>query len=317
VKPLPVLCLLLAACLVGRVGGEGPEPAGAVDALSRTQARAVARAAASVVTIRPVGDGPEVTRKRRSGVVLAPNLVATCATHVDVFGQGELVVETASGQVVPAKLRGTDTRLRVALLEAPGLEAPSAPVSPGPHRPGTFVLGLGRALGTLTVTAGIVSIAGRFQGRALQTDAALDASNSGGALIDLEGRLVGLLVHVSDRLGSRSGVGFAVPTPRIKAVLVPLQRGFQLEPGRLGIVVPRQRGDQAGIVVRGVVPRSAAARAGVQVGDVVLAIEGQPTPDPDSFRRVVADLYAGQRVVLEVERRGASRKLPVTVEPLP
>lgn len=307
----PAVWLLLIAAAVGLA--ERPDPGSAVDALSRTQARAVARAAAGVVTIQPAAGG-----RARSGVVLAPGLVVTCATHVQGWGRDtELVVIGDDGQPVPATLRGRDMRLRVVLLEAPELQAPALPLSPGPHRAGAFVQLVGRTLGAPTTTAGILSATERFEGRAYQTDAELDATNAGGALIDLEGRLVAVAVHVHDRLGDRSGVGFGVPAPRILAVLEPLQRGFHLEPGRLGVVVSREDAGQGGIPVRGVVPQSAAARAGFAADDVILSIEGRPTPDPTAFRQVVADLYAGQRVVVEVRRGQQTRKLPLTIEPLP
>ncbi len=320
--PLAGLVALAALAAVAqlprRAAGDGAAaPAGDEQALSRTFARAVEAGARHLVTIRPADDAAR--RRARSGVVVAPDLVATCASNVDVFGLGELVVEDARGRALPATLRGRDLRLRVVLLRVPDLGAPPPELAAGARRVGAFVLALGGVLGgpgAPTVTQGIVSVTGRFEGRADQLDAPLDPSNWGGPIVDLEGRLAGVAVHVDDRLGERSGVGFAVPVPRILAVLDRLAQGDQLEAGWLGVVIPRQDdGEGEGVPVRGVVPGSSAAVAGVETGDRVVALDGRRIPNRRAFREVAADLYAGQKVELEVLRGGAPRKLEVVLAP--
>lgn len=312
-----LLALAGAAQLPRPAAGEGGAGEPEERALSRTFARAVEVGARHLVTIRPADDAAR--RRARSGVIVAPDLVATCATNVDAFGVGELVVEDAAGRVLPATLRGRDLRLRVVLLRVPDLGAPPPELAAGARRVGAFVVALGGVLGgpaAPTATQGIVSVTGRFEGRADQLDAPLDASNWGGPVVDLEGRLAGVSVHVDDRLGERSGVGFAVPVPRILAVLDRLAQGDQLEAGWLGVVIPRQDdGEGEGVPVRGVVPGSSAAVAGVQAGDRVVALDGRRIPHRRAFREVAADLYAGQKVVLEVIRAGALRNLEVVLAP--
>jgi serine protease Do len=134
-------------------------------------------------------------------------------------------------------------------------------------------------------------------------------------VVDLEGRLAGVAVFVDERLGERSGVGFAVPVPRILAVLERLAQGDQLEAGWLGVVIPRQDDGPAGVGVRGVVPGSAAALAGVVAGDRIVALDDRPIVNRRAFREVVADLYAGQRVELDVQREGATVRLELTLAP--
>lgn len=295
----------------GEDGRDPPERA-----LSRAFARAVERGASHLVAIRPASDAGR--RRARSGVVVAPDLVATSASSVDVFGVDDLVVETPDGRALPAKLRGRDLRLRVVLLRVPGLGAPAPVVPEGERAAGAFVVALGGVLGgpgAPSATSGIVSVTGRFEGRADQVDAALDASNAGGPLVDLEGRLLGVLVHVDDRLGERSGVGFSVPLARILAVLERLAQGDQLEPGWLGVVIPRQDDGNPGVAVRAVVPGSAAALAGVAAGDRVVALADRPVLNRRAFREAVADLYAGQKVVLDVLREGATVRLELTLAP--
>jgi serine protease Do len=286
-------------------------------ALSRAFARAVDRGATHLVAIRPAGDAAR--RRARSGVVVAPGLVATSASNVDVFGLDDLVVETGDGRALPATLRGRDLRLRIVLLRVAGLEqAPAPALVEGERAAGTFVVALGGVLGgpgAPSATSGIISVTGRFEGRADQVDAPLDASNAGGPLVDLDGRLLGVLVHVDDRLGERSGVGFAVPVQRILAVLERLAQGDQLEAGWLGVVIPRQDDGPAGVSVRGVVPGSAAALAGVATGDRIVALDERPIVNRRAFREAVADLYAGQRVELGVQREGATMRLELTLAP--
>lgn len=320
---VPAAVVAAAAWIAGPAAGEGDAPARSDDqAISRTLAAAAARATPYVVRIRPAeGAGPE---EAASGVVIAPEVVATSASNAarwappDEAGAAapELVVETAAGQVVPATLRGVDRRLRVVLVEVPGLLVEPAPRARGPHPPGSLVLALGTGLGPrATATFGIVSAVERFEGRAYQVDAAQDASNDGGALVDLEGGLVGVMVHVDERLGERSGVAFAVPVDRIDPVIEPLLRGFELEPGRLGLVIPREDDDEPGVRVRAVVPGTAAATAGLASGDRILRLGDVATPDLRRFRVAVADVYAGRRITVRLVRDGVERELELVVGP--
>lgn len=313
---LLVALAALGAHLPGRATGQGgaePEER----ALSRAFARAVDAGARHLVAIRPASD--DARRRARSGVIVAPDLVATCVSNVDAFGLDDLVVEDGAGRVLPATLRGRDLRLRVVLLRVPDLGAPAPELAAGARRLGSFVLALGSVLGgplAPTATQGIVSVTGRFEGRADQVDAPLDRSNWGGPVVDLEGRLAGVAVYVDERLGERSGVGFAVPVPRILAVLERLAQGDQLEAGWLGVVIPRHDdGEGPGVAIRAVLPGSSAAAAGVETGDRVVGLAGRPVPHRRAFREVAADLYAGQKVELEVLRGGAPRRLELVLAP--
>lgn len=306
--------VLLAAGLVAVAAGE-PEPDPGPDwgqALGRTWPRAFERAAGALVRVHPAGGGPS-----RSGVVVADGLVVTCATHLSPGGPlatgvgGELVVEARDGQVVPARVRGRDLRLRLVALEAPGLRA--APLEPARGvAPGSLALVLGSGLDPQgTVTSGIVSAAGRFDGRALQLDAGLDASNYGGPVVDLEGRLIGVAVQVDERLGERSGVGFAIPTARILEAAPRLRAGEDLAPAWIGVAVPRLGLAGEGVLVRGVTPGGPAATAGIAAGERIVSLGGVPTPDRRAFRDALARLWVGQRaeVVLVPGDGGQPRRV--------
>lgn len=304
-RALPPVLLVLIAGLV--VTAKDPPVVGWDLALSRTWPAAAARGAGALVQIRGAGGAA------RSGVVVAPGVVATCATNLDPLGPGPYLVEGQDGKAVPATVRGRDLRLRLVVLHAPGLAA--APLEPAPAPvPGTHCLVLGAVLDRRgTATSGIVSAVGRFEGRAFQLDAPLDGSNYGGAIVDLEGRLIGLPVHVDPRLGERSGVGFAISSARIAAVLEPLARGEDLGPGWIGLVVPRLGIAGAGVLVRGVAPGSPAEQAGIQAGERVVRLAGRPTPDRRAFREVLADLWAGQVVDVELaDGKGGTRQVTLT-----
>ncbi len=314
-----LLIALLAALLPVR-GQDAPAPAPSPHAaISRTLARAVARAAPALVRIGPLVEGAVDARRARSGVIIASDLVLTSADNVETFGVDDLAVETADGRVLPARLRGRDLRLRAVLLQVEGLDGQPLEAAPALEA-GALVAALGTGLRQLTlptVTFGILSARGRFQGRAHQTDAPLDASNAGGALVDLEGRLVGILVRVDERLGARSGVGFAVPIDRVLPVLERLSRGEQLEPGRMGLEVPRvAAGSGPGTELAEVDPEGPGAAAGLRRGDRVLSLGGRATPHLRAFREAASFLYAGQRVEVEFLREGHRRTVTVQVLPL-
>jgi len=315
--------LALLAGLYGSADGQGQPPGvrpGRVEpeeALSRVGERAIAAGAPHVVLIRPKGETRGVRRRGRSGVVIAKDVVVTSASNVDVFGVDDLVVVDSKGNAWPARLRGRDLRLRLVVLRCPGLGAPAAPRSPGVE-PGSFVFALGAALrqdGLPTATFGIISALGRFQGRADQIDAGLDESNFGGALVDLQGRLRGVVVKVDSRLGHRSGVGFAIPIDLIDDALPKLLEGAQLELGDLGLGIPRVVTAHAapGVEVRSV--SGPAAAAGLQSGDRIVSLDRRATPDARSFRMAAARVYAGRRVEVEVLRDGASRTFELEALP--
>ena len=312
-RVLPALALVGAGLLAVSAGEPEPGAAPAWDvALARTWPRAAAHAAGSLVRIRPAQGGPA-----RSGVVVDEGLVVTCATHLSELPPGDLVVEGPDGQTVPARVRGRDLRLRLVALEVAGLRARPLELARD-TRPGTFVLVLGSALDPAgTVTSGIVSATGRFDGRALQVDAPLDASNHGGPVVDLEGRLVGVAVRVDERLGDRSGVGFAIPAARVLAVREALRRGEELAPAWIGVAVPRLGLAGEGVLVRGVTPGGPAAAAGIAAGERIVSLGGVPTPHRRAFREALASLWAGQRVevVLAPAEGGPTRRVELSAAP--
>jgi S1-C subfamily serine protease len=314
---LPAVALALAV-FFGPAGGQDDAPVDPTVAVSRVLPRVFSAAAPHLVTIRPAGETRAVRRRGRTGVVIRDGVVVTSATHIDVFGLDDLVVEDWKGRAVPASLAGRDLRLRIVVLSCPGLKAPPAPIAAA-RAPGSLVVALGAVLrqeSAPTGTFGIVSAVDRFQGRADQIDAALDSANVGGGLFDLSGRLLGVLVEVDPRLGQRSGVGFSIPVALIDAALERLLAGDQLEQGTLGLRVPKVAGAGAkGVEIVGVSPAGPGSAAGLRAGDRITSLGGRPTPTLSAFRHASAYLWAGQEVEVEITRGDATRRLTLKLTP--
>ena len=179
------------------------------------------------------------------------------------------------------------------------------PAPPGSFAPGAWVLALGRVFGPALpeVSLGIVSAVGRIGGKAVQTDASVSPANYGGALVDLSGRILGLLVPLSPRgyaAGIQwydSGIGFAADWRGILQILPRLEKGEDLHPGFLGVgTSPADMGPGARITsVTG-----PAAEAGLKKGDRIVSISGEKILNPFHLKRLLAARYAGDEVILQV-----------------
>jgi putative serine protease PepD len=190
---------------------------------------------------------------------------------------------------------------------------------------GEFALAIGNPLGLRSsVTEGIVSSLGRTVSEgngavissAIQTSAAINPGNSGGALVDLHGQVIGIptLAALDPQLGGAQapGIGFAIPSNVAKRIADQLiANGRVVRSGRayLGVRVATIVG--GGVLVSAIVPGGPAAKAGIKQGDIILAIDGKPTPTADVLVSVLANLHPGQKVPVKLRRHG--REVTVTV----
>jgi serine protease Do len=234
------------------------------------------------------------------------------------------------GEPLPGRIVARDETRMLTLLkvEATGLPVPTfVPVKE--IRVGQWALALGRTFSEdpnapPSVSVGIVSALNRIWGKAIQTDAKVSPVNYGGPLIDIRGRVMGVLVPMSPRGDSElagvewydSGIGFAVPLEDIYRVLPRLQKGENLRPGQLGVVFeqpppvigldPTKPGVQGGMFgecrIGRILPGSAAARAGLQPGDVIIEADGQPVRWQLQLRHVLGPKYDFDTVSLKVRR---------------
>ncbi len=247
-----------------------------------------------------------------TGVILtADGLVATSTFNLQTNPR-ILTVILADGREFTAKVAGRDDARMIALLEieAEGLPTPEV-VPVADIEPGIWALALGRTFSgprePPTVNLGIISAKGRHDGKALQTDASVNPSNYGGPLVDVRGRGLGIIVPYSE--GDQeagvgfydSGIGFAIPLEDVLAIAPRIAGGKSAAPGFLGV-----QSDQAfagpGVRISQVLPDTAAARAGLAAGDVVLSVDGVAVPDLASLQKTLKQKFQGDKIRLTVHR---------------
>lgn len=261
-----------------------------------------------------------------SGVVVDSK--GDCVTnHHVVDGAENIRVELADGHTYVAKLVGSDapSDLAVLKIDASGLPA-LAPGNSDAVRVGDVALAVGNPLGVgQTVTMGIISAKGRSTGLSdgtfedfLQTDAPINQGNSGGALVNTNAELIGINSQILSPSGGNIGIGFAIPSNMVKTVMDQLIRNGRVRRGQLGVTVQRVTSDiasslglkeQRGVIVSSVVPGSAAERAGVQRGDVIDSIDGQPVSESNALRNRIAGTEPGSEVTLAIVRGGKDQQI--------
>ena len=264
-----------------------------------------------------------------SGVIAAPEGYVLTNHHV-VEAADEIAVALADGRRVAATLVGADPETDVAVLRIDARDLPVITLgSSDALTVGDVVLAIGNPFDVgQTVTMGIVSAIGRNNlginryENFIQTDAAINQGNSGGALIDTTGNLVGINTAIYSRTGGSIGIGFAIPTTIVTAVMKELLAKGRVTRGYFGIepvdITPelvsalKLRREQ-GVVVRGVQRNAPAGSAGMEPGDVLLAINDMPVRDTPGMLNQIAQLAPGSVARVRVERNSRELDLAVTV----
>lgn len=285
------------------------------------------------VRIRPTGTG--------SGVVISKDGYILTNNHV-VEDADVVQVRLYDKRVLDAKVVGNDPRSDLAVLkiDAPNL-VPAQMGSSSQLEVGQWVIALGNPLGYAnTVSVGVVSNKGRtltVDGRtalidAIQTDAAINQGNSGGALANAEGQLVGINSAIISPTGGNIGIGFAIPIDRAKRIVSDIVRFGKARYGWLGVQVyehagllrvPRIRRQleaelgvappEAGLLVESVGQSSAARRSGIAPLDVLLAVEGKTLEEPSDLNIILADKKPGDVVKVRYWSKGETKSLNVTL----
>lgn len=249
-----------------------------------------------------------------TGFVLREDGVIVTNNHV-VRGAGEIRVRMADGREFDAALVGgdADTDIAVLRVEAKGLAAAKL-VESKEVEVGDWVLAIGSPFGLdQTVTAGIVSAKGRdhvglatFENY-LQTDAAINPGNSGGPLCTLDGAVVGMNTAISSGSGGSDGVGFAIPVEMVKRVADSILQDGRMRYGYIGVLLaqsPEGTREAGGAVIAEVIAASPAAKAGLEPGDVITRIDGEPIADRAALMRTVGTREPGTIVKVEATRGG-------------
>jgi len=267
-----------------------------------------------------------------SGVIVSEDGYILTNDHV-VDGADEVKVTLQDGRSFTAKVIGRDpqTDLAVLKVEATGLPALELADSDG-VQVGDVVLAIGNPFGIgQTVTAGIVSAVGRATlgldyEDFIQTDAAINPGNSGGALVDAEGRLIGINTAILSRTGGYQGIGFAIPSNLARFVMDQLIQTGRVTRGYLGVIIQDltpalaeqfKLKETKGALVSDVQPGSPAEKAGLKAGDVIIEFDGKPVTDSRHLKLQVARVSPGSTVQVKVLRDGAPKTVQVNVGRLP
>ena len=272
------------------------------------------------------------TRSLGSGFIISADGYILTNAHV-VDGADEITVRLTDKREFKAKVIGADKRTDVALIK---IEASGLPMvklgDPNKLKVGEWVLAIGSPFGfDNTVTAGIVSGKGRSLPQEnlvpfIQTDAAVNPGNSGGPLFNLRGEVVGMNSQIYSRTGGYMGLSFAIPIDLALDVQNQLRSSGRVSRGRIGVVIQEVTKELAesfglakpeGALVNSVEKGGPAEKAGVEVSDIIIKFDGKSVASSSDLPRIVGATRPGNKVGMQVWRKGAARDLTVTVGEIP
>ena len=262
-----------------------------------------------------------------SGVIVSPSGYILTNNHV-IEGADEIEVSLNDSRKARAKVIGTDPETDLAILK---IDLDKLPVivlgSSEALEIGDQVLAIGNPFGVgQTVTSGIISALGRNQlginvfENFIQTDAAINPGNSGGALVDTQGRLLGINTAIFSRSGGSLGIGFAIPVSTARQVLDSILKDGQVTRGWIGVEPQELTAEliktfnlsaKSGVIITGVLQNGPAATAGIRPGDVITSVGGVPVRSVSELLSAVAALKPGVSASFKLQRRDAAMEVAV------
>jgi serine protease Do len=283
----------------------------------------------------PQRQGKQTLQGLGSGVIVSPDGYILTANHV-VSGAEEIMVGLGTElRKYKAKKVGTDSGTDVALLKIDEKNLPAIMFANSEKaRAGDIVLAVGNPFGLRqTVTMGIISAVGRGgmgivdYENFIQTDAAINMGNSGGALVDIKGELLGINTAIFSRSGGNQGVGFAIPANLARDVMQSLREKGRVVRGYIGASVQtltpelaeamKLKGQPTGALVGEVAPKTPSEKAGMKTGDVITAVNGKKISDPRELRLMIGSMAPGSKAQIEVNREGQTKMFDVALAEMP
>src|SRR5947208_3539627 len=283
----------------------------------------------------PQKQGKQTLQGLGSGVIVSPDGYILTANHV-VSGAEEIMVGLGTElRKYKAKKIGTDPGTDVALLKIDEKNLPAIAFADSEKaRAGDIVLAVGNPFGLRqTVTMGIISAVGRGgmgivdYENFIQTDAAINMGNSGGALVDIKGELLGINSAIFSRSGGNQGVGFAIPANLAREVMQSLRDKGRVVRGYIGASVQtltpelaeamKLKGEPSGALVGEVTPKSPSEKAGMKTGDVITSVNGKKIGDARELRLMIGSMPPGTKIQIEVNREGQSKIINVELAEMP
>ena len=273
--------------------------------------------------------GPQRREGLGSGVIVSEQGYVLTNHHV-VESVDQIEIALSDARKVPARVVGTDPETDLAVLKIELQKLPAITFAKADQvRVGDFVLAIGNPFGIgQTVTMGIVSGLGRshlgittFE-NFIQTDAAINPGNSGGALVDASGRLVGINTAIYSQTGGSMGIGYAIPVSTARQVMEQIIQKGSVIRGWVGVGVQDVTREIAesfklpaagGVLITQVERGGPADRAGVKLGDVLLAVNGRQVGDSTGMLNMISALQPGENATLKVYRNQAESDLAVTI----
>ncbi|NOX24785.1 MAG: DegQ family serine endoprotease [Deltaproteobacteria bacterium] len=283
--------------------------------------------------MRPVPRRHPKAIAQGSGFIISRDGYIVTNNHV-VAGADKITVRLQDQREFTAKVIGADKRADVALLKIDAKNLATVPLGDSDKlEVGEWVIAIGNPFGlSHSITAGIVSAKGRNSVGIndyedfIQTDAAINPGNSGGPLVNLDGEVVGMNTAIFSKSGGYMGIGFAIPVNMIKVIEKQLQKNGSVTRGYMGVMIQQLTPELAagfgmkredGVLISQVMDGSAAAKAGMKRGDVVIKFAGKKVHNVGNFRNRVALLAPGTDAKVTVIRHGKVKKLTIVLDSLP
>ncbi|MBN8970752.1 MAG: Do family serine endopeptidase [Xanthobacteraceae bacterium] len=267
-----------------------------------------------------------------SGFFISSDGYAVTNNHV-VEGADKVEVTTDAGKTYTAKVIGTDPRTDLALIKVEGgSDFPFAKLSTGKARIGDWVLAVGNPFGLGgTVTAGIVSANGRDIGNGpyddfIQIDAPVNKGNSGGPAFDMQGNVIGVNTAIYSPSGGSVGIAFSIPASTVQSVVAQLKDKGSVSRGWIGVQIQPVTQDIAdslglkkaeGALVAEPQPNGPADKAGIQSGDVIKGVNGQPVKDARELARTIGGYSPGNSIKIDLLHKGQDKTVTLTLDKMP